>query len=69
MAIPGQRRSGQTGGRYGHNTNTRLSRARGGSPGASRGGGGGGKKGGCLILVPVTLGALYGMAEIMRAVL
>lgn len=54
MAIPGQRRPGQTGGGN-HWRSQASSRARGGSPRASSGGGG--KKGGpCLIWAIALLG-------------
>lgn len=65
MAIPRQRKGGQTGGRGGMFDNRGRSVSRGGSP--SRGGGGTGKKppGGCLILIPT---CLYGIAVVAVSV-
>lgn len=59
MAIPGQRKPGQTGGWLGHSHNKAASRARGGSPRA----GGGGRKppksgSGCAV-VPFLLAAVF----------
>lgn len=60
MAIPHQRKPGQTGGWLGQNHNKAVSRARGGSP---RAGGGGGKKGGaCLIWIAVPVLILAGVS-------